>query len=150
MNEAFPTIFTSGTILAVAGALIQQLTTNPIIASIGNCLSRGTIISIVLVLAVLPQILVIGDIIIEKTSFQLKSKINLTPQNFSGLTHVNGLIRGQVNGTLEGNFSGFVRGDMNITLLTGAAESVNDTDDPGADAGEQNTEEKGSAEDEEI
>ena len=71
----------------------------------------------VLVLAVLPQILVVGDIIIEKTSFQLKSKINLTPQNFSGLTRVNGLIRGQVNGTLEGNFSGFVRGDMSVCLL---------------------------------
>ena len=177
LNEAFPTIFTSGTILAVAGALIQQLTTNPIIASIGNCLSRGTIISIVLVLAVLPQILVIGDIIIEKTSFQLKSKINLTPQNFSGLTRVNGLIRGQVNGTLEGNFSGFVRGDMSVTLITGGAESVSDEEDPGPDAlevsaieeknppglpqkddrtndhaksEEQNKEEKGSAEDEEV
>lgn len=177
LNEAFPTIFTSGTILAVAGALIQQLTTNPIIASIGNCLSRGTIISIVLVLAVLPQILVVGDIIIEKTSFQLKSKINLTPQNFSGLTRVNGLIRGQVNGTLEGNFSGFVRGDMSVTLITGGAESVSDEEDPGPDAvevsaieeknppglpqkddrtndhaksEEQNKEEKGSAEDEEV
>ena len=103
-----------------------------------------------LVLAVLPQILVVGDIIIEKTSFELKGKINLTPQNFTGLTRVNGLIRGQVNGTLDGNFSGFVRGDMNVTLLTGAAESVNDTDDPGPDAGEQNKEEKGSAEDEEV
>ena len=154
-----------------------MLTTNPIIASIGSCLSRGTIISIVLVLAVLPQILVVGDIIIEKSSFELKGKINLTPQNFTGLTRVNGLIRGQVNGTLDGNFSGFVRGDMNVTLITGGAESVSDPDDPGPDAvevsaieekdppglpqktdnagentdsGEQNKEEKGSAEDEEV
>lgn len=130
LNEAFPTIFTSGTILAVAGALIEKLTTNPIIASIGSCLSRGTMISIVLVLAVLPQILIVGDIIIERTSFELTNKINLTPQSFTGLTRVNGLIRGQVNGTLEGNYNGFVRGDMNIVLITGSAEPAKSTEPP--------------------
>ena len=62
LNEAFPTIFTSGTILAVAGALIGVMTTNPVIAAIGSCLGRGTVISIVLVLAVLPQILLVGAI----------------------------------------------------------------------------------------
>lgn len=130
LNETFPTIFTSGTILAVAGALIEKLTTNPIIASIGSCLSRGTMISIVLVLAVLPQILIVGDIIIERTSFELTNKINLTPQSFTGLTRVNGLIRGQVNGTLEGNYNGFVRGDMNIVLITGSAEPAKSTEPP--------------------
>ena len=73
LNEAFPTIFTSGTILAVAGSLIGVMTTNPVIASIGTCLGRGTIISIVLVLGVLPQILLLGDTLMERTSFEMKT-----------------------------------------------------------------------------
>ena len=102
------------------------MTTNPIIAAIGTCLSRGTIISIVLVLGVLPQILVLGDFIIEKTSFELKSKINLTPQSFTGATRVSGIIRGQVNGTVEGSFNGIIRGSMNATILSGEATSLED------------------------
>ena len=49
----------------------------------------------------LPQILVLGDFIIEKTSCELKSRINLTPQSFTGATRVSGIIRGQVNGMVE-------------------------------------------------
>jgi predicted RND superfamily exporter protein len=128
LNEAFPTIFTSGSILAAAGALIGVLTTNPIIAAIGNCLSRGTIISIVLVLAVLPQILLLGDTIIEKTSFELKS-INLTPQSYTGAIRVQGLIRGQVNGTLEGNFNGIIRGNMEATIISGQASVLKESED---------------------
>ena len=124
LNQSFPTIFTSGSILAAAGALIGVMTTNPIIAAIGTCLSRGTIISIILVLGVLPQILVLGDFIIEKTSFELKSRINLTPQSFTGATRVSGIIRGQVNGTVEGSFNGIIRGSMNATILSGEATSL--------------------------
>ena len=36
LNESFPTIFTSGSILASAGVLISVLTTNPVIAAIGE------------------------------------------------------------------------------------------------------------------
>lgn len=128
LNEAFPTIFTSGSILAAAGALIGVLTTNPIIAAIGNCLSRGTIISIVLVMAVLPQILILGDTIIEKTSFELKT-INLTPQSYSGTIRVQGLIRGQVNGTLEGNFNGIIKGNMDATVISGQVNVEGDESD---------------------
>lgn len=151
LNESFPTIFTSGSILAVAGALIAMLTSNPVIAAIGDCLSRGTLISIVLVLAVLPQILILGDSIIEHTSFEL-NKINLSPQNFTGLTRVQGRLRGQVNGTLDGNFSGFIRGDMNVVLVSGNAETVDEETATGSGedtATQQETEiaeEKGSAE----
>ena len=115
LDEAFPTIFTSGSILAVAGALIGVMTTNPIISAIGNCLSRGTLISIVLVMAVLPQILILGDTIIEKTSFEL-NHINLTPQSYSGTVRVQGLVKGHVNGTLEGSFNGIVKGDMEVLV----------------------------------
>ena len=41
LNASFPTIFTSGTILAAAGSLIAVMTTNPVIATIGDCLGRA-------------------------------------------------------------------------------------------------------------
>lgn len=72
LELAFPTIFTSGTILASAGFAIGLLSSDPAIASIGSTLGRGTLISIVLVMGILPQLLVLGDFIIEKTSFKLK------------------------------------------------------------------------------
>lgn len=72
LNLAFPTIFTSGTILACAGFAIGIRSSNPVIASVGSSLGRGTVISIILVMGILPQLLVLGDFIIEKTSFNLK------------------------------------------------------------------------------
>ncbi len=72
LNLAFPTVFTSGTILASAGFAIGLLSSNPVISSVGSSLGRGTVISIVLVMGILPQLLVLGDFIIEKTSFNLK------------------------------------------------------------------------------
>ena len=72
LNLAFPTIFTSGTILASAGYVIGLLSSDPAISSIGIVLGRGTVISILLVMAILPQLLILGDYIIEKTSFDLK------------------------------------------------------------------------------
>lgn len=136
LNEAFPTIFTSGSILAVAGALIGQMTTNPIISAIGSCLSRGTIISIILVLAVLPQILVLGDNIIEHTSFEL-NRINLSSKNYSGTIRVQGRLRGRVNGVMEGSFYGIIRGEMDAMITSGKAVEL-DSETPFI------TEEKGS------
>ena len=72
LNLAFPTIFTSGTILASAGFAIGLVSSDPAISSIGNALGRGTVISIVLVMGILPQLLILGDFIIEKTSFNIK------------------------------------------------------------------------------
>lgn len=72
LNLAFPTIFTSGTILACAGFAIGLLSSSPVISSVGSSLGRGTLISIALVMGILPQLLVLGDFIIEKTSFNLK------------------------------------------------------------------------------
>ena len=69
MNFAFPTIITSGSILTVAGLLIGQMTSEAAIVGIGQSLGRGTILSIILVMFVLPQILLIGGTVVEKTSF---------------------------------------------------------------------------------
>lgn len=71
VDESFPTIFTSGSILISAGFLIAFLTTDAYIGSIGMALGRGSLISVILVLTVLPQIIYMGDPIIEKTKFTL-------------------------------------------------------------------------------
>ena len=76
LNLAFPTIFTSGAILASAGFAIGLLSSDPAVSSIGIALGRGTVISIVLVMGILPQLLVLGDFIIDKTSFSLKKLKN--------------------------------------------------------------------------
>ena len=121
LNEAFPTIFTSGTILAVAGALIGVMTTNPVIAAIGTCLGRGTVISIVLVMAVLPQILLIGDTIVERTSFDVKVPVDLSRVNrtANGNMRVSGRVRGYVNGVIDAEIKGTLNGTLKASVTSG-------------------------------
>ena len=144
LNEAFPTIFTSGTILAVAGSLIGVMTTNPVIASIGTCLGRGTIISIVLVLGVLPQILLLGDTLMERTSFEMKT-LKLPTRTASGTMRVDGHVRGYISGVVDADFSGVLHGQMNAAISTGTTvestqanadyylDDVTSVDDPPTD-----------------
>ena len=119
MNFAFPTILTSGTILAVSGILISFLTTECTINGIGEALGRGTIISIILVMFVLPQILVLGGKILEKTSFSMPNVSR--EQRGSGLVAVDGVIVGEIRGTVNGVFRGTIDGDVNVRLLSGRA-----------------------------
>ncbi|MCM1525339.1 MAG: MMPL family transporter [Ruminococcus sp.] len=114
LNQAFPTIITSGTILAAAGILIGQLSSDGTISSIGVCLGRGTIISIILVMFVLPQILLVGDSIIERTSFTLK-KAERTQLTDSRMV-VDGLVHGVVNGRVEGFVRGVIIGDVDARI----------------------------------
>lgn len=118
LNSSFPTIFTSGSILASAGVLISKMTTNPVIAAIGECLGRGTIVSIILVFFVLPQILVLGDKIIEKTSFKIEASIGKNMQSTSGTMALNGRVRGKVNGYVDGEFKGVLTGQLNALVST--------------------------------
>ena len=67
LNEAFPTIITSGTIMAASGFVIGYLTSNATIASLGKTLGVGVVISIILVMFVLPILLYLFDFIIDKT-----------------------------------------------------------------------------------
>ena len=121
LNLAFPTIVTSGTMLASAGVLVYFLTSQPAITAIGECLGRGTLISMVLVLGVLPQILVLGDTIIEKTSFILKAPA--APKKASGTLRVNGRVRGYVSGMVDAEIHGTIQGSLNAVVETGAMES---------------------------
>ena len=124
LNEAFPTIVTSGTILAAAGVLIGFLSTTPSIASIGVCLGRGTIISIFLVMGILPQILLLGDILIDKTAVTLKARLPV--QSRSGSMYVNGHVRGYVSGMVDGRFSGVIHGAINAAVEAGAVQQLDE------------------------
>ncbi len=115
VSTAFPTVFTSGTIMASAGILIGNMSAQPVVSIMGLCIGRGTIISIFLVLLVLPSMLVLGDSIINRTKFRLPIK---APQqtNAQGVIRVNGYLRGNVSGNLEGNFQGIIRGSLDATI----------------------------------
>jgi len=118
MNFAFPTILTSGTILATSGILISFITTECTINGIGEALGRGTIISIILVMFVLPQILILGGKILEKTSFSMP-KVAARAHRGSGEVRVDGLIVGEVRGSVNGIFHGSISGDVDVRLLSG-------------------------------
>ena len=124
MNFAFPTIVTSGTMLAIAGILIGQMSSDGAICGIGQCLGRGTIISIIIVMFTLPQILLLGEKIIEKTSFAVT--IPLKMEKTTGLIRVDGIVSGQVEGSIVGEMHGFIRGNANLFINTGKVEQVQD------------------------
>lgn len=71
VNESFPTILTSGTILTMAGFLISMRVSDVYIGHIGLAVGRGALISVILVLTVLPQIIVLLDKIINQTKFKI-------------------------------------------------------------------------------
>ncbi len=141
LNQAFPTIVTSGSMLVAAGFIISNVSTNAVVAAIGLALGRGTLTSIGLVLLALPQTLLVGDIIIEKTAFTLKRE-TLKPLPAGGRIRMSGHIKGYVNGIVEGEFTGVIDGEIgavvrakdNVEQLEGpvpaleSAEDVKDTD----------------------
>lgn len=118
LNSAFPTVFTSGTMMASAGLLIGNMSAQPVVSIMGTCIGRGTIISIFLVLFVLPSILVLGDSVIERTSFRLKGVEMKPRKEVHGDMRVHGHIRGYVNGFVDARLDGFIHGEMNATMIT--------------------------------
>lgn len=122
LNQAFPTVITSGTILASAGLLIGFLSSEYSISSIGLFLGRGTIISMVLVMTILPQLLLLGDRIIERTGFNIK----MLPesQKASGSIRVDGHVRGYVSGMVDAKISGTIKGDLDARIESGALKDL--------------------------
>lgn len=124
MNFAFPTIITSGTILAVAGTLIGLMTSTASITGIGQNLGRGTILSILLVMFVLPQLLLIGGKVVDMTAFSMP---NVTKKHSGrGRVRVDGLVRGEVHGVVSGVMHAIVDGEVDLNLISGAAAEEED------------------------
>ena len=126
LNFALPTILTSGTMLAMAAFLIGKLTSDESIYGIGQCLSRGTVLSIFITMFVLPQILVLGDTIIAKTAFVMN--MPLRTQRAAGLVRLDGVVRGQVNGTMIAVVHGIVRGEVDVHVQAGQMVEMEEPD----------------------
>lgn len=117
LNFAFPTVMTSGTIMTVAGILIGGMTSEAAIVGIGQSIGRGTIISMILVLFVLPQILLLGGGIADKTSFSMPSAIK--QKEASGRVFVDGFVTGRISGAVSGMIRANVDGDVNLNVISG-------------------------------
>ncbi len=124
VNNAFPTIITSGSIMIFSGLFIGQMTSDACIASIGQCLARGTTISVVLVMFVLPALLVAGDKLISATAFEVYRPVRTRSER--GTILVNGTIRGTINGTVVGSMNAIVKGDVNAVVVSGNIDKMKD------------------------
>ena len=129
LNLSFPTVLTSGSILSAAGFLIGRITTEPAIVGIGVCLCRGTLISMFLVMFILPQILFLGDQVVERTRFNLK--VPEVGRTVHGTVYVNGRVRGRISGVVDAHIQGVIYGDVSGMLETGnyqTKEASNDNE----------------------
>ncbi len=117
LDLSFPTVLTSGSILSAAGFLIGRITTEPAIVGIGVCLCRGTLISMFLVMFILPQILFLGDQVVERTRFNLK--VPEGGRTVHGTVYVNGRVRGRISGVVDAHIQGVIYGDVSGMLETG-------------------------------
>ena len=117
MNNAFPTVLTSGSMMAAAGLLIGNMSAQPVVSIMGTCIGRGTIISIGLVLFVLPATLVLGDSIIERTRFKIKP-LETKTRVANGTVRVTGRVRGYISGMVDANIDGIIHGQFNASIAT--------------------------------
>ena len=138
LNFAFPTIITSGSILAISGFLIGNLTSEPVIAGIGESLGRGTVLSIFLVMLVLPQILLTGTAFIDRTSFSMPGVSVGEHRALTGKVFVNGMVRGHISGNVRGQICAMVDGDVDLNVISGSADEESDApgDDTPPDGGD--------------
>ncbi len=127
LNFAFPTIITSGAIMSICGFLIGSMTSEAVIACIGESLGRGTVISIIMVMFALPQILLIGSGIIDKTSFSVPSMME--HRSAHGRIAVNGMVHGTINGTVRGIMRATVEGDIDLNLVSGSVNEESEAAD---------------------
>lgn len=124
LNLSFPTVFTSGTIMASAGTFISMMTTNPAIYCVGLCIGRGTIISMILVMGVLPEILLLGDTIIEKTAFNIKYPAIVQTTEAAGMVRLDGRVRGTISGKIDAEVHGILIGDVSAVITAGQLDVV--------------------------
>ena len=135
LNFAFPTVLTSGTVLSVAGALIGRLTSDPAIVGIGQSIGRGTLLSMFLVLFVLPQILLLGGDLADRTSFSVP--VGGQRVEGRGRVYVDGLVRGEVYGSFSGRMRGSITGNVNLHLVSGSTEEDTDFEPLGKENGDE-------------
>lgn len=114
LETAFPTVFSSGTMLTSAGFVIMLMTSNETISAVGLYLGKGTLISMLLVLGVLPQIIMLGDALIHKTTFTLESDVPVVEH--SGRLQLDGHVKGYISGYIDGEIHASFKGDIKATV----------------------------------
>ena len=77
----------------------------------------GTLISMFLVMFILPQILFLGDQVVERTRFNLK--VPEVGRTVHGTVYVNGRVRGRISGVVDAHIQGVIYGDVSGMLETG-------------------------------
>ena len=98
----------------MAGFLIGGISTDATIGSVGLTLGRGTVTSILLVMTVLPQLLLLGDALIERTAITLNRD---HAQRFNkGSMRLDGHVRGHVSGFVDGEFKGVIHGSVDALI----------------------------------
>ena len=70
LSGNLPSILLSALILSIAGFTLSLTSSNPIVSELGILLGRGTILSFVMVVCVLPALLVLFDRLIAKTTLK--------------------------------------------------------------------------------
>lgn len=131
LNQSFPTIFTSGSIMTSSGFLIGNISTEATVSAMGITLGRGTLTSIVLVIFVLPQILLLGDWIIEKTAFTMN--LSREQKDVAGRVRITGHVRGYVQGEIDADVQGSFQGQMKVavdTIIPGRQGQLTHMDEP--------------------
>ena len=128
MNFAFPTVITSGSIMSITGILIGNLSSEATIASLGGNLGRGTVISIILVLFVLPQLLLFSDKLVDKTSFTIFKKKEKKEETHDGRVRICGRVSGELNGYIEGEINAIIDGNVSLNLHSGNINAESEVD----------------------
>ena len=75
-----------------------------------------------MVMGVLPQILLLGDSVVEKTRFSINRSTQL--HSLSGTMRVNGHLRGYVNGFVDADIRGIVNGTVRASVDISKLEMV--------------------------
>lgn len=70
LSDNLVAILVSAGILAAAGFTLAATSGNPIVSELGALLGRGTVLSFIMVVCVLPSLLIIFDKVIEKTTIK--------------------------------------------------------------------------------
>ena len=113
--------------MSICGFLIESMTSEPVIAGIGESLGRGTVISIIMVMFALPQILLIGSKVIDRTSFAVPNVIHRHAAD--GRIRLDGVVHGEIHGTVSGVVRAIVDGDVNVTVISGSMVEEGGADD---------------------
>lgn len=68
----------------------------------------------------LPQLLLISDKLVDKTSFTLFKKKEEKPEEKDGRVRVCGRVSGELSGYIEGDIDAIIDGNVKLNLLSGA------------------------------